>query len=659
MIKKDKVFELRIEEDDEISGIDSISLVDDPAIEVNWMFFNKVKPQEFHIPDGEDSVYLEKLISIAQDEQELLDEGWVVSKITPMGKEGFAISAPDPNGPSVENEKEYRVRYKYVLNPAAGTDPIIPTTRDFCKELVQKNYVWRLEDLDELTNDQGDPALVWRGGYNCRHLWARIEYSYDDTIRNKASVNKGKIDPQAPLDTRVLGMEQPDTTVPEWPSFNWSNLSKEGFERVSIDYDDTLSTQRGKDLARRLIKEGKELVIVTRRRDSELNDVKRVAKEVGIKKIYNTNGRLKWMKLKELGIQRHIDNSEEEIQAIKKNAPLIKTQKFEIGVPHYTKDGELYEGPTHKGPDGRLMTGAVHRPDSEYLYHEDELGYDVSTIGGYQDPGIKKKKKKKVEMESYNDYPESAKNNACKVLRWRDEHGDEVQGMTQVGWTRANQLCNGENISEETIARMASFARHRQNAEVAPEFKDTPWKDKGYVAWLGWGGTTGVEWAQNKLDSIRNNMSNQNFQIENEEKRIVVGPAMIPDLRIFRRTKDGDPYHVFFSASTIRMISEKYMRNKYIDNNDENHNGNAVKDVYVIESWIKEDEQDKSNKYGYEDLPIGTWFVSMKVKNDDIWEKVKAGDLKGFSVSGYFEEVAEFCREEMFLKQVVEILKRY
>lgn len=107
-------------------------------------------------------------------------------------------------------------------------------------------------------------------------------------------------------------------------------------------------------------------------------------------------------------------------------------------------------------------------------------------------------------MESYNDYPESAKNNACKVLKWRDEHGDEVSGMTNIGWIRANQLCKGENISEETIARMSSFARHRENSEVAEEFKSTPWKDKGHVAWLGWGGTTGIEWAQSKLESIRN-----------------------------------------------------------------------------------------------------------------------------------------------------------
>lgn len=108
----------------------------------------------------------------------------------------------------------------------------------------------------------------------------------------------------------------------------------------------------------------------------------------------------------------------------------------------------------------------------------------------------------KQEFETYNDYPKAAKENACKVLRWREEHGEEVQGMTQIGWTRANQLCSGENISRETIARMSAFIRHKQNAEIAPEFTGTPWKDKGYVAWLGWGGTEGIEWAQSKLDQI-------------------------------------------------------------------------------------------------------------------------------------------------------------
>ena len=113
-------------------------------------------------------------------------------------------------------------------------------------------------------------------------------------------------------------------------------------------------------------------------------------------------------------------------------------------------------------------------------------------------------KLKETKLETYNDYPESASNNACKVLKWREEHGDEVKGMTRVGWTRANQLCSKKNLSRETIARMDSFKRHEKNAEVAAEYKSTPWKDKGYVAWLGWGGTSGINWAIKKLKSIDN-----------------------------------------------------------------------------------------------------------------------------------------------------------
>ena len=107
-----------------------------------------------------------------------------------------------------------------------------------------------------------------------------------------------------------------------------------------------------------------------------------------------------------------------------------------------------------------------------------------------------------IKFETYNDYPESASNNAKKVLRWRDEHGDEVKGMTRVGWTRANQLARKSKISRDTIARMASFKRHEKNAKINPDFKSTPWKDKGYVSWLGWGGTSGINWAINKLKQI-------------------------------------------------------------------------------------------------------------------------------------------------------------
>jgi hypothetical protein len=100
--------------------------------------------------------------------------------------------------------------------------------------------------------------------------------------------------------------------------------------------------------------------------------------------------------------------------------------------------------------------------------------------------------------ESYDDYPESAKENARIALRWAEENGWGGCG-TPVGKSRANQLAKGEKITEETISRMASFARHKQNSDK--ELGD----GCGRLMWLAWGGDEGIEWAQRKLEQIKKN----------------------------------------------------------------------------------------------------------------------------------------------------------
>lgn len=95
--------------------------------------------------------------------------------------------------------------------------------------------------------------------------------------------------------------------------------------------------------------------------------------------------------------------------------------------------------------------------------------------------------------------PESAQNNAKRVLKWRDEHPDEIRGMTRVGWTRASQLASGKPISLDTVKRMAQFARHLPNYEKQrqkPEAKAKPWTIPAIVAVYGWGGKSGISWAK-------------------------------------------------------------------------------------------------------------------------------------------------------------------
>lgn len=106
-------------------------------------------------------------------------------------------------------------------------------------------------------------------------------------------------------------------------------------------------------------------------------------------------------------------------------------------------------------------------------------------------------------QETYNDYPSLAKSNAKKAIDWKEKYGrDVVTGGTEVGWARAHQLAKGESLSRDVVSRMAQFNRHRKNSKIDPKFKDEPWRDRGYIAWLIWGGDAGVDWAMNKMKEI-------------------------------------------------------------------------------------------------------------------------------------------------------------
>ena len=125
------------------------------------------------------------------------------------------------------------------------------------------------------------------------------------------------------------------------------------------------------------------------------------------------------------------------------------------------------------------------------------------------------------------------------------------------------------------------------------------------------------------------------FKEVDNEKRILMGAAMIPEKPIYRR--DGEEeYYVFFTKETIQRAAELYLTNGKQGNATLEHQAKLT-GLTLVESWIIEDSQkDKSAAYGLE-YPVGTWMVSMKVNNDDIWEEyVKEGRVKGFSIEGWF-----------------------
>ena len=140
--------------------------------------------------------------------------------------------------------------------------------------------------------------------------------------------------------------------------------------------------------------------------------------------------------------------------------------------------------------------------------------------------------------------------------------------------------------------------------------------------------------------------NNLTFAKVDEEKRMLVSPALIPNKQIFRYDPNTDSeYYVYFSPDTVRKSSELYLKHNNHHKATYEHQ-DRVSGVLTTESWIIEDpKMDKSRLYGYKNLPKGTWMVSMKINNDDLWQKVKAGELKGLSIEGYFTDKMEKMSE--------------
>lgn len=137
------------------------------------------------------------------------------------------------------------------------------------------------------------------------------------------------------------------------------------------------------------------------------------------------------------------------------------------------------------------------------------------------------------------------------------------------------------------------------------------------------------------------------------EKRILLGAVLIPDKPVYRKT-DNKEFNIIFPAETIRLASENFLKESYQSSSTINHDENLkLSQVTFVESWIKEDMiNDKSVKYGF-DEPIGTWFASMKVDNDEVWNDfVKTGKVKGFSIDGFFDlEKINLNKQEMIKEE--------
>lgn len=133
-----------------------------------------------------------------------------------------------------------------------------------------------------------------------------------------------------------------------------------------------------------------------------------------------------------------------------------------------------------------------------------------------------------------------------------------------------------------------------------------------------------------------------NFKVISEDKRIVSGFAMMAEKPIYRRDDNGKEYYVKFTADSVKNIAEQFFKNNLSNQTNAMHQtDNFLEGVYVFESFLIDKDRGINVPKGYDDAPEGSWFISMKVENNEVWESVKNGTFKGFSVEGVFDQAEE------------------
>ena len=321
-------------------------------------------------------------------------------------------------------------------------------------------------------------------------------------------------------------------------------------------------------------------------------------------------------------------------------------------------------------------------------------------------------------FESYNDYPKAASQNAQRGIKLNEAVNNDC--ATLVGKNRARQLANGEPISLETIKRVYSYL---SRAKEYYNPKDT--KACGTISYLLWGGEEMLRWSERKLEelelrkakrkrnkydvdvaelpnyvtedlplfdtkeeaeayaekigcsgshqmgdkwmpcsadqvhSTKQSMSH-NFAIQDEEKRIITGAAMLADKKIYRYDDVRGEYYVVFDRETIFQIAKKWAKSDRYDSVNIHHEV-ETKGLYLFESYIIDRERGINPPKGYEEVADGSWFLSYIVNDDAIWQRVKDGEFKGFSVEGYFdfERNKEDKIMDAIMRKMKDIVKKW
>ena len=395
---------------------------------------------------------------------------------------------------------------------------------------------------------------------------------------------------------------------------------------VSFDWDQTLSTPEGQELAQRYRDNGYKVIIITGRREDQGGPVIEWARANGVEGVYFTQGEDKWPLIKELGVAIHVDNNADQIRKVLENTDAAATLFFRDPVEAKEAHELLVEVlasllgeemGAEFGFDHKRFAAPVTAPEVDKILTQTELENGDQTLNNGD---VRKLRYRYVG-------PRDSKNRALCA---------KLLGL--------NRLYNRIDLNEMNRI-IPSGAVPRPKGGVIDLYQ---WKG-GANCRHAWEqviftesprGAIRIESTQ--IVSPVNPPASQGKRFSafalDEEKRIVIGPVMVPDMHIDRIDEHGNFYKVFFSKETVAALAKKFAKELRLPDTNVDHKSSRPADTYVYETWIVENpEKDKSAIYGY-NLPVGTWMASMKVESDNTWALIKQGYLRGFSIEGYFSE---------------------
>lgn len=150
-----------------------------------------------------------------------------------------------------------------------------------------------------------------------------------------------------------------------------------------------------------------------------------------------------------------------------------------------------------------------------------------------------------------------------------------------------------------------------------------------------------------------NKQSEIKLAIQNEDKRIIFTPVLIPNQLIYRNIA-GEEFNLMFDKETIEQVEQKWVKDNLSSTVDIEHSSKLIDGVTFFESVLLNNERFATAK-GFEGLPEGTWFLTGKVESDEVWSKVKSGEINGVSIDGLFK-TAQVNKVTMSDEQIIKII---